>query len=561
MVLIVSALRHRDRIPLAVLALLGVFSVHITGGVVTVMFVAAWWLFDALWRPVRGRLADFVSLLLVAVPTVLLLLPQFVGVLQQAEIIAGHAFVTHEGKKRALFDAVVQHTRHLNDYPIQNMLILLAAIGGSDPAGPAGLVAAGGVAAADRVDRALVGAVRRPDRRGHRQVQRPVLQRPAPAVGGGDDAAGADGRHRAVHGGGVRRRPVPAAGATGAARGPGTRHRGRRCVVACRRHWPGTTLPRHRYLIGEKYDKVMVDDKDLEAFAYLATLPGARDTLIGNANTDGTAWMYAVAGLHPLWTHYDYPQQQGPGYHRFIFWAYADDADTDPRVAEAVHALEHPVRDHQHTGGPRVRHARRASVARQVAVVEEDLRQRRGPHLRMARRRTRQTMTRTPTTTTSRSSATIRPPMDDGRRRQVADRSRRTTRQGHADRHHDQAAARRGPGGTARRRQPQPAARDPPHQHPRARGRPGPRTARGTRAARRCPSPRTRVPSDAELRIAQAQLVGWLEGLFHGIQTALFAQQMAARAQLEQMRQGALPPGVVGPGQRGPGHSGTGQYL
>ena len=66
------------------------------------------------------------------------------------------------------------------------------------------------------------------------------------------------------------------------------------------------------------------------------------------------------------------------------------------------------------------------------------------------------------------------------------------------------------------------------------------------------------VPSDAELRIAQAQLVGWLEGLFHGIQTALFAQQMAARAQLEQMRQGALPPGIGKPGQGGPGH---GQYL
>jgi hypothetical protein len=66
------------------------------------------------------------------------------------------------------------------------------------------------------------------------------------------------------------------------------------------------------------------------------------------------------------------------------------------------------------------------------------------------------------------------------------------------------------------------------------------------------------TPSDAELRIAQAQLVGWLEGLFHGIQTALFAQQMAARQQLEQMRQGALPPGVTVPGQRG---GGTGQYL
>ena len=66
------------------------------------------------------------------------------------------------------------------------------------------------------------------------------------------------------------------------------------------------------------------------------------------------------------------------------------------------------------------------------------------------------------------------------------------------------------------------------------------------------------APSDAELRIAQAQLVGWLEGLFHGIQTALFAQQMAARSQLEQMRQGALPPGVARPGGSG---SGTGQYL
>ncbi len=66
------------------------------------------------------------------------------------------------------------------------------------------------------------------------------------------------------------------------------------------------------------------------------------------------------------------------------------------------------------------------------------------------------------------------------------------------------------------------------------------------------------APSDAELRIAQAQLVGWLEGLFHGIQTALFAQQMAARAQLEQMRQGALPPGIGKPGPHG---HGTGQYL
>lgn len=69
------------------------------------------------------------------------------------------------------------------------------------------------------------------------------------------------------------------------------------------------------------------------------------------------------------------------------------------------------------------------------------------------------------------------------------------------------------------------------------------------------------TPSDAELRIAQAQLVGWLEGLFHGIQTTLFAQQMAARAQLEQMRR-ALPPGVglEGDDPRAGGRTG-GPYL
>ncbi|MEY9927079.1 hypothetical protein ABH926_001704 [Catenulispora sp. GP43] len=73
------------------------------------------------------------------------------------------------------------------------------------------------------------------------------------------------------------------------------------------------------------------------------------------------------------------------------------------------------------------------------------------------------------------------------------------------------------------------------------------------------------VPSESELRIAQAQLVGWLEGLFHGIQTALFAQQMAARAQLEQIRR-ALPPGSVPPNMAADGEqpgriSGAGPYL
>jgi hypothetical protein len=60
------------------------------------------------------------------------------------------------------------------------------------------------------------------------------------------------------------------------------------------------------------------------------------------------------------------------------------------------------------------------------------------------------------------------------------------------------------------------------------------------------------TPSDAELRIAQAQLVGWLEGLFHGIQATLFTQQVQAQRQFEDMRgRRSLE---AGPGQRDPGN-------
>ncbi len=63
------------------------------------------------------------------------------------------------------------------------------------------------------------------------------------------------------------------------------------------------------------------------------------------------------------------------------------------------------------------------------------------------------------------------------------------------------------------------------------------------------------APSDAELRVAHSQLVGWLEGLFHGIQAMLFAQQMESRARLEEIRQRGLPPGPGAPEQT------PGQYL
>jgi hypothetical protein len=340
MVLIASTLRHRDRIPVAVLALVGVFSVHTTGGVIVALFVAAWWACDVLWHPIRSRVADVASLLLVAVPGALLLASQFLGVLKLTDIIVGHEFTAGVGRKRALFNAVVGHTRHLNDFPVQYALMALAGIGfvillvrriwwplaawlvlvaaTVHTAAPYGTIV--GTLMAKFSDlfysdpRRLFAVIT-------------LLLAPMAGVALFTIATAVVAGARRLIGRRVTVRPQVWAGVTAA------------IVLAVGVGYGVFYFPRDQFLFGQKYDSVMIDHKDLEAMAYLATLPGARDTLIGNANTDGTAWMYAVAGLHPLWTHYDYPVQQGPGYHRYIFWAYADDADTDPRVAEAVRAL------------------------------------------------------------------------------------------------------------------------------------------------------------------------------------------------------------------------------
>ena len=98
----------------------------------------------------------------------------------------------------------------------------------------------------------------------------------------------------------------------------------------------------------------------------------------------------------------------------------------------------------------------------------------------------------------------------------------------------------------ARRARPRPAAGDLRHVGAASSARRCRPTCATSSSAWPCPSATASTPTDAELRIAQAQLVGWLEGLFHGIQATLFAQQMAARQQLEEMRH-QLPPVPVAP--------------
>ncbi len=344
MVLIASTLRHRDRIPAAILALVGTFSVHITGGVVVLLLVAAWWLLDALWHPVRGRIADALTLAGVATAVGLILLPQFISVKQQEDIIAGHSFLTHLSKKRGLFDAVFQHSRHLNDFPVQYGLIAVAAIGGVIflvtriwwPLAVWLLLVVVNVDAGNPVGGpvgAVAGAFGEFFYKDPRRIAAATTLLLEPMAGVALFAIVAV--------------VVAAAQALSKRFKPDDKHLSDRvwvpttavllaagCLVSAWHYFP-----RHAFLFGDKYDSVIVDRRDLMAMAYLAKLPGAHTTLIANANTDGTAWMYAVADLHPLWTHYDYPQQAGPGYNRFIIWAYARNGVSDPRVVEAVKAL------------------------------------------------------------------------------------------------------------------------------------------------------------------------------------------------------------------------------
>jgi D-galactosaminyltransferase len=334
-VLVISTLRHRDRIPVAVLALVGIFSVHLSGGFIVILFAGAWWLLEACWQPVRGRMADVLTLAAAGVPAGLILAPQFIGVAKQAGIIAGHAFPSFKTVKQGIIDALLLHTRHLNDFPTQYGLVVLSGIGMAillykriwwPPV--LWLVLTVATIYSGAPFRNPLGAA-------IEQFSQFFYNDPR--------------RLSAV----VTMLVTPMAAAAVFALVVGAVAVAKRFIELPAPVWLSITvlllalttvfsarqyLYRHLVLFGDKYDAVIINQKDLDAFAHLAALPDARTTLIGDSNVDGTAWMYAVADLHPLWTHYDFPQQTGPGYYRFIFWAYAD-ADALPGVPEEKRAL------------------------------------------------------------------------------------------------------------------------------------------------------------------------------------------------------------------------------
>ncbi|MEB3984216.1 hypothetical protein OQ968_23505 [Mycobacterium sp. 663a-19] len=339
-VLITSTLRHRDRIPTAVLALVGVLSVHLTGGFIVILFLLAWWALDAWWHPVRGRLADVLTLAAVAVPTAAILAPQFIGVLRQADIIAGHAFPSFKSAKQGVVDALLLHTRHLNDFPTQYGLVVLSYLGLAIllykriwwPAVVWLVLTVATIYSGAPFHNAAGAAIEAFSQFFYNDPRRltavvTMLVTPMAAITLFAAVMLAVASARRVT---ERFRRLPAAfwvSTTAVLLAVAT--------VLIARHY----FYRHLVLFGDKYDSVIIDQRDLMAMAYLAKQPDARDTVIGDSNVDGTAWMYAVADLHPLWTHYDFPQQTGPGYYRYIFWTSAAKGESDPKVVEAIKAL------------------------------------------------------------------------------------------------------------------------------------------------------------------------------------------------------------------------------
>jgi hypothetical protein len=288
---------------------------------------------------VHGRLADLLTLCASGVPALLILAPQFIGVAQQADIIAGHAFPSFKTVKQGVIDALLLHTRHLNDFPIQYALVVLSGIGMAIllykkvwwPPVLWLLLTIATIYSGAPFRNPLGTAIEQFSQFFYNDPRRlsavvTMLVTPMAAVAVFALVVGTVTlARRAV----PHRLKVPDAVWVSAAVAILAL-----TSVLTARHY----LYRHLVLFGDKYDSVIINQHDLDAMAHLASLPGARDTLIGNSNIDGTAWMYAVADLRPLWTHYDFPQQTGPGYYRYIFWAYAD-ADALPNVPADKRAL------------------------------------------------------------------------------------------------------------------------------------------------------------------------------------------------------------------------------
>lgn len=336
-VLVMSVTGARRRIPLAVLALTGIAGVHPSGAVLTVLLLAVWWLFEALWQPRRGRLKDLGALAGVAVLTVLIMIPQIRSVLDEQTAIEAYDFSADSSRLTSLHDAFTLSNWVTDQFPTPWVLLGIAIAGCVVMLARASawmtimwalmlLVVCDAIRPFGGITTDLLSTFSNAFYADPRRLQYAVALVVVSLAG---TAIGLTvwGIYRALR----RWRRVPRPAAVGA-------------LVVLLLAVPVTSSASVSTYAEDLGDTAMADragrmisPADRGAFQYLANLPSARETTIFVDPDQGTGWMYALEGLHPLFTHFAFPEPMGE--RTWALWDRLNTAGANPRVDAALREL------------------------------------------------------------------------------------------------------------------------------------------------------------------------------------------------------------------------------
>lgn len=337
-VLVMSATGAPRRIPLATLGLIGVAGVHPSGAVFSALLLGIWWLCEALWKPRRGRLRDLAALAGVAVLTVLVMIPQIRGVLGEQTSIESYDFSIDVSRLTALHDAFTLTNQWTDPFPTPWVLLGFAVLACvvllvrrsawmtivwalmlcvvCDAIEPIG-------GTVTDLLTTFSNAFYTDPRRLQYAVALLVV-----ALGGAGIALLVRGVYTGLRRlAPSRRTPATAVLAILALAVPVTSV----AVVSTYADRLGDAS------MGDRFGR-MVSPKDRIALQYLTTLPDARSTTIFVDPDQGMGWMYALEGLHPLFTHFAFPEPIGP--RTWALWDRLNTAGTNPRVDAALRELD-----------------------------------------------------------------------------------------------------------------------------------------------------------------------------------------------------------------------------
>ncbi|GAA4806193.1 hypothetical protein GCM10023353_06620 [Tomitella cavernea] len=337
-VLVMSVTGAPRRIPLAALGLIGIAGVHPSGAVFSALLLGLWWVFEALWRPRRGRLRDLAALAGVAVLTVAVMLPQIRGVLGEQTSIESYDFSLDLSRWTAVHDAFTLTNQWTAPFPAPWVLLAFAVLACVVLLARFSVwmtvvwalmllvvcdaIEAVGGTATDLL-RVFSNAFYTDPRRLQYAVALIVV-----ALGGAGIALAVWGVYSAL------RRWVPA-------------RRGLAAVVLVLLTiavpvTSGAVVSTYAdrmgaMAVGDRFGR-MISPDDRAAMQYLATLPDARTTTIFVDPDQGMGWMYALEGLHPLFTHFAFPDPVGP--RTWALWDRLNTAGINPRVDAALQQLD-----------------------------------------------------------------------------------------------------------------------------------------------------------------------------------------------------------------------------